>query len=465
MKPKTNPKELQYLKWSVKFFKFGYYILTVPTLAYWALKLARPLYVEKETFLNRLVRWSFLVIGGGTLPPEDLGAFRYGLKAFYDNIENASKAAETGRPVVWVEWVLSSEIINAFDAVPFLPEMVGVFGNMSGQAVPSLVVEEAESLGFAPENCSAIKITAGSFSLKQIPSPKLIVAGSHPCDSSVAAYQGIAHLTGAPVFYFDAPYWRNEDAFDYYEKNMWRLIDFLEKNLHRKMDWDKLKQVVENENRFNFYMQEICEMMRAIPSPASMATPIFAWMVREVCIGDANATEMARRMYEAVKNRYKKGIGIVKKEKLRVLWWNPTIAFLVHIFKWMEDEFGAVVVKDFIADVRMPQVDTSSQKTMIHDMARNHLYLAMARQCHGPVEFILSELGQTIEEYAPDCLIFTGHAGCKHGWGVIGIIKDYLKKRGMPSLFMNLDLFDQRHATEDDIKRWITEFFRSNGFV
>jgi len=24
---------------------------------------------------------------------------------------------------------------------------------------------------------------------------------------------------------------------------------------------------------------------------------------------------------------------------------------------------------------------------------------------------------------------------------------------------------DQRHATEDDIKRWITDFFRSNGFA
>jgi hypothetical protein len=89
----------------------------------------------------------------------------------------------------------------------------------------------------------------------------------------------------------------------------------------------------------------------------------------------------------------------------------------------------------------------------------------MARQCHGPVEFITSELEKAIDEYSADCLIFAGHAGCKHGWGAIGIIKDLLKKRGMPSLFMNMDIMDQRHATEDDIKRWITEFFRSNGFI
>jgi len=460
-----QPRPFQYLKWSADFLNFGYYLTAFPNLSYWALRLARPLYVRRETFFNRKFRYAALILGGGILPPEEIAAYHYGAKAFVDNMKGALKANELGRPVVWVEWIISSEIVNAFDALPFNPETLSVFGNMSGEDVPSQLMEEAESRGFAAENCSAIKVTAGSYMLKQIPRPTAIIAGSHPCDTNVSAYQSITHLTGAPAFYFDAPYWRDEDAFDYYEKNMWCLIDFLEKNLHQKLDWDRLKEVVENENRFNFYLQEICEMMRAIPSPSTMITPVFAWVVREIAIGDPNATEMARRIYEIVKARYEKGVGVVKKENIRVLWWNPPIAFFAYVFKWMEDEFGAVVVKDFIGDVRMPQIDTSSERAMIRDMAKNHLYLAMARQCHGPVEFILSELEQAIEEYSPDCLIFAGHAGCKHGWAVIGLIKDFLKKRGLPSLFMNMDIMDQRHATEDDIKRWITEFFRSNGFV
>jgi len=462
---KNNPKPFQYLKWSSSFLNFGYYLTTFPNLSYWALRLTRPLYVKRETFFNHKFRYAFLILGGGILPPEEIKAYHYGAKAFVDNMKNALKANENGKPVVWVEWILSSEIVNAFDAFPFNPETLNVFGNLSGQDVPSLLIEEAESAGFASEYCSAIKLTAGAYMLGQTPKPAAIIAGSHPCDTNVAAYQGIRHLTGAPVFFFDSPYWRDEDAFDYYEKNMWRLIEFLEKTLHQKINWERLKQIVDHENKFNFYMQEICEMMRAIPSPATMITPVFAWVVRELAIGDPNGTEMARRMYEVVKDRFKKGVGVVKKENIRVLWWNPPIAFFAYVFKWMEDEFGAVVVKDFIGDVQMPQIDTSSEKTMIRDMAKNHLYLAMARQCHGPVEFITQELEKAIDEYSPDCLIFAGHAGCKHGWAVIGIIKDLLKKRGLPSLFMNMDIMDQRHATEDDIKRWITEFFRSNGFV
>ena len=145
-------------------------------------------------------------------------------------MENAVKANENGKPVVWVEWILSSEIVNAFDAIPFNPETLNVFGNMSGQDVPSQLMEEAESAGFATEYCSAIKLTAGAYMLGQNPQPTAIIAGSHPCDTNVSAYQSIAHLTGAPVFFFDSPYWRDEDAFDYYEKNMWRSHRFPGKN-------------------------------------------------------------------------------------------------------------------------------------------------------------------------------------------------------------------------------------------
>ncbi|HNZ10501.1 MAG TPA: 2-hydroxyacyl-CoA dehydratase family protein [Smithellaceae bacterium] len=462
---KTKPKPLEYLKWSANFLKLGYYVTALPRFSYWGMKLVRPLYVNGETFLNRKVRWSLLTLGAGVLPPEEIKAYRYAVKVFSDNMNNAMNGGKMGKPVVWVEWILSNEIVGAFDALPFNPETLNVFGNMSGQDIPPLLIEEAESRGFAPEYCSAIKLTAGAYMLGQTPQPAAIIAGSHPCDTNVSGYQGISRLTGAPVFYFDAPYWRNDDSFKYYEKNMWDLVAFLEKSLHQKINWDKLREIVDNENTFNFYLHEICEMMRATPCPSTMISPLFAWVVRELAIGDPNGTEMTRILYDVVKNRYEKGIGVVKKENIRVIWWNPPIAFFTYVFKWMEDEFGAVVVKDFIGDVQVPQVDTSSEKTMIHDLARNHLFLAMARQCHGPVEFITQELEKAIDEYSPDCLIFAGHAGCKHGWGVIGIIKDLLKKRGLPSLFMNMDIMDQRHATEDDIKRWITEFFRSNGFA
>lgn len=202
MKAKLNPKPFEYLEWSAKFLKFGYRLSVLPYLGYWILRLSRPLYVDRETFFNRKFRFAFLILGGGILPPEEIRPYRLGAKAFVDNMENVIKAEQSGKPVVWVEWILSSEIVNAFDAIPFNPETLSVFGNLSGKDVPSRLMEEAENRGFATENCSAIKVTAGAYMLRQSPQPSAIIAGSHPCDTNVAAYQSIAHLTGAPVFFF-----------------------------------------------------------------------------------------------------------------------------------------------------------------------------------------------------------------------------------------------------------------------
>jgi benzoyl-CoA reductase/2-hydroxyglutaryl-CoA dehydratase subunit BcrC/BadD/HgdB len=458
-------KPLELLRFDNNLLKLAYLGSRFSTFQYWVMKALRPLYVNRETALNRTLRWPMLTLGAGLLPPEELKTYRFGLKAFIENFSAAIAASEKGDPIVWVEWILSSEIIGAFDVASFNPEVLNVFGNVNGGQFPPLLIEEAENKGVPIEYCSAIKLTIGSYLLKQIPQPSLIIAASHPCDTSVSAYQILEHITGAPTYVFDCPYWDDEDSFNYYEKNMWKLIEFLEAHLGRKINWDKLREVLQNVNKFNYYLQEISEMMKAVPSPGTMITLLYAWVVREAAIGSPHAAKMAEEMYKVVKGRFEKGIGVVKNEKIRVLWWNPPIAFFTYIFKWMEHEFGAVVVSDFIGKVTMPQIDTTSNQTMVQGLAKAHLYLAMGRQCRGPAEFITSELERAIHEYSPDCMIFAGHSGCKHGWGAIKIVQDVCRREKLPSLYMNIDIMDQRHANEDEIKRQISQFFRGNGFA
>jgi benzoyl-CoA reductase/2-hydroxyglutaryl-CoA dehydratase subunit BcrC/BadD/HgdB len=436
-----------------------------PRLAFLGLKLARPLYVNRENALNRTFRYGMLTMGAGLLPPGEFKAYMHGIRAMVDNFAQAMNARKEGRPLVWVEWILSSEIVAAFDALAFNAEALNVFGNVGGEATPSRLVEEAESLGVPPEYCSALKLTVGAYSLGQTPEPDLILSASQPCDTSVSAYQIMEYLTGVPTYTFDAPYWKDEESFAYYEKSVWEMISFMELHLGRPIDWDRLRVILDDVNAFNFYLQEITEMMRAVPSPCTMITPLYAWVVREICIGDPRATRMAKDMYTIVKKRYEQGRGVVPDERLRVVWWNPPFAFFTYIFKWMEHEFGAVVVNDFIGKVDIPKIDTSTEESMVHGLARSHLHLAMGRQCHGPVEFITGELEHAIRTYSADCLIFAGHNGCQHGWAVGKIIKDICRSAKIPALFLNADIMDQRHMNEAGIKREITEFFRSHGLV
>jgi len=190
-----------------------------------------------------------------------------------------------------------------------------------------------------------------------------------------------------------------------------------------------------------------------------------AWVTREISIRSSHALSLARELYFGVKKRYDAGAGVVKNEKIRVLLWFPPIAFFTYLFKWMENEFGAVIVADFIGQVSTVQVDTSSKENMIEGLAKTQMNLAMGRQCHGPVEFITDEMEKFIDDYSVDCMIFTGHQGCKHGWAALKIIQDICKKRGLPVLYLGVDIMDQRILDEQGVRDEITGFFRSHGWA
>jgi len=437
----------------------------IPRFATLLMYVLRPLYVPTtENLLNRKFRYGLLTMGAGLLTPDTFRAYGDGALAFVENFTDVLRAEKSGKPLVWVEWILNAEILAAFDVTPFCNAALNIFANVESMAAPSQIIEVAENQGTPVEYCSAMKLNVGAYLIKQIPAPDLIVAGSHPCDTNVSVAQTMEYLTGAPSFIFDVPYWKDDESFRYIERQIWDQIAFLEKHLGKKIDWDRLRKMLERVNEFNFYLGEICEMHKAIPCPGTMINLGYAWVVREINLKSPHALKMAKGLYQAVRKNYLAGRGIVKREKVRVLLWFPPIAFFTYIFKWMEDEFGAVIVADFIGQVSTVPIDTSTNETMIRDLARTQMHLAMGRQCHGPVEFITDEMERFFVDYNIDCMIFTGHQGCKHGWAAAKIIRDICGKRKMPALYLNLDIMDQRCLDEQGVKNEITKFFREQGW-
>lgn len=459
-------EHLKVMKFSRWLLIIIYYLSRLPLFTLFFMFILRPLYVPaRETWLNRKFRYGLLTFGAGLLSSDTLKAYGFGAKALADNFSEVLKANRDGKPVVWVEWILNAELLSAFNVSAFCSAALNIFANTESMAAPSMIIEEAEKQGTPVEYCSAMKLNVGAYLLKQIPQPALIIAGSHPCDTNVSVAQTMEYLTGVPSFVFDVPYWKDEDSFRYTEDQIWKQIDYIENFLGEKINWELLRETLDRVNRINFYLSEICEMHKAIPCPGTMINLGYAWIVREINLKSPYSLKMARGLYEAVKKNYLAGKGIIKEEKIRVLLWFPPIAFFTYLFKWMEHEFGAVIVADFIGQVSTFPIDTSTNESMIRDLARTQMHLAMGRQCHGPVEFITDEMEKFFDDYQVDCMIFTGHQGCKHGWAASKIIQDTCSNRKIPALYLTLDIMDQRCMDEQGIKNEITGFFKSQGWA
>lgn len=462
----TRHKPFEYIVWAEKYvIRAYYYCLAFPRIVTALTKIFIPLFMNRETFFNRLIRSAFLIVGGGMLKREDNRELRRGIRVVLNYMKSSGKqSGSDGRPVVWNGWCVSHEILSTFDVHIVVPEAMSVIGSFKGEESVARLLEAAEAQGIPSESCSASRVAVGSLLLDQQPRPDLIITSSHPCDSGVSAYPAIQYLTGAPMYVLDTPYWDDDRSYGYYEKNLWGMIRFLEKHLNKKMNWDLLKKVCEQENWTNYYLGEMSEMGRAIPCPVSVNLLIMGWILKLLAVGSSDVTHAVKGFYENARKRFDEGRGYGNREDIRVLFWDVPIAF-ANLFPWLEKEFGAVVVTDFIGRVNSPLIDISSEESMIRDLARVHLQVAMARNVRGPYEFITDEMERLIEEYSPDAMIFTGHNGCKHGSAVGSIKKNIVKRHGIPAVYMNTDIFDTRIASEDHIKRQITDFFRSSGLA
>lgn len=459
---KQNLKKMEVWRYQQRLLKLLIAVLRFPRLASATLKAASAIMPDEETLWNSGPRHSFSMLGGGLVKADDLAAMRYIYQDYEKHMERL--LSPNGRPVVWSEFNLSNELLRVFDVTAYIPEAISIMGHHLGTDLPVRLIEAAENAGLPTEYCSAGKAAIGAYLLGQAPEPDLIISSSHPCDSVVSSYQTLRFLTGKPLFPVDSPYWDDDEAYAYYAQNLWDLVDFLEKNTGQKMDWEALRVVCQSMNEANRHLQEYTEMARAVPSPVNLTCLLLGWQHGIAAMGSANSAVYAKTIRDNAAKRLEKGEGYFKKEKIRVIWYDIPIAF--HFMEpWLNKTFGAVTVADFMGRVSQTQIETTSPETMIRDLAKTHLRIAMARQCRGPAEFFTAELARIVEEYSGDCFIFTRHQGCKIAWAMGKLVRDVCARAGKPALFLAVDSFDSRLVGEAAIKKQISDFFYEQGLA
>ena len=427
-------------------------------------KMLKPL-LRFDGLFSYFQRNQIMLMSSQAMTPAFWYAMLPGHEVFRNILGPVINRETSDKPVVWLEWCLSTDLILAFEALPLIPEtLVAAPLMLIGLEPVETLIDLAEQAGVPQEYCSASRSAIGAVLAEQYPRPDCMVTVSHPCDSMVSSYQTLEYLTNVPTYRLDTPYWDDRRSLDYYTRDLWGLIAFLEKQLNRRLDFDRLREHLEEVNKTNELLTEINEMYRSVPCPGSGFIFSLTWMVREGGRGTPEVTEMARRLHTVMRQRVKAGKGAVKKEKIRVIWFDVPIAFY-PLMTWMEETFGAVVVVDLVGYVDSPPIDTSTPESMVEGLAASYMNLTMARQFHGPLELYHRDVKRICREYQADCFICAGHAGCKHGWASVRLLKEEMKKIGMPILVLTSDIFDLRLTNEARLKEQITEFFITNGLA
>lgn len=369
------------------------------------------------------------------------------------------QAKELGKPVAWFNFGIPPEIFIAMDIIPQQIENLVATAASFPEAKWTECIDIAHQ--YVPDYlCSAHKGALGAIIGGYLPKPDIIVGSSHPCDSSRAAHSMIAGHFNIPYFPIDIPYSDDEIAEQYVAMQVEKLIEFLEETIGKKLDLDKLRQVIKNSNDALKYIRGIRNLRKLIPCPTGGSDLLLDAGVNTNLSGTIAAAEYFKNRYEKSKEKADKKQGFIPEERKRLAYLYTPTFFNPGILNWLATEHGAVVVTDMM-DYRLyePIEDLSDPQKINLGLARKFILLPMAMHFRGPSKYFIDFVINSCRDYKVDGAIFTGGMACRSAWALAKLAKDALRDElNIPMLPIEADVGDARIVSDDEMKGKMEDF-------
>ncbi len=335
-------------------------------------------------------------------------------------------------------------------------------------------IEGSENMGIGTDLCTAIRLPIYYIENGLMPVPTAVLGLLYPCDGAPMLHQVLEHNKAwkdVPIYNCDPPYTSDERAVEYFADELRRMADFLQKHTGKTLDMKKLVEVCEESNRSYTLWQEYNELRRSVPCPHGWEIGGAQAFAISQCFvaGDPRCTDWFRQLYKCGELKIQAGKGASAtegwKEKIRLFWFDiMPYGWIFELMPWLEEEMGAVIVMDMFSNFPYTLIDTSSEKTIFHGLAkRNLLDAPMIRQARGTAENFSNDISRIVKDYKIDCVIWPGHMGHKDGAATTGIMRETCGDLGVPFLHIGLDLFDRSYTNPEEVRDKVSEYFRGMG--
>lgn len=373
---------------------------------------------------------------------------------YYTRLLNAR---EEGKFVAAHTVFFPSEIIYAMDIIPMHTEtttwMMALF--LGEQAE---ILSAGAELGLVPEICSPHRGLAGAFALGALPRPDVMLWSNLICDNTAKSGELIMELNDCPGFYLDHPFQRTEAEEKYLIEELEDMIRFLEDKSGRKMDWDKLSQIVARMDEQMELFRQINELRKAVPSPFHTQGFLQLLTVDYLCPGQPEAIAYLEAVRQELVEMVREGKGAVSPERFRLMTLFIPPMYLMGFLEKMGQEYGAVsVVEPLFTRWAEGSLDPAKP---LESVAKKAAMIPERRSMYGPLgEPALRDIIDCAEQYKVDGAIYWAFMGCRHTCATVKLFKDILNEIDVPVLTVDCDIVDPTINSEEEIRGKLEQFF------
>jgi len=395
------------------------------------------------------------------------------------------ESALEGKPIAWVMvGCLAEELLQAMDVTPIYTENYATVCASRGEAEPFMDVAAAD--GFSNLICGYTMTGLGyALRMKELgevppdaplggmPKPTMLIGSSIVCDPRYKWYQTLGRYLDTPYYTFDV-LWPPLDAdiqerkgyyLDYLMDGLRGLVAFLEENTGKKIDMDRLSEIVATAEETRRIWWKVHELRKAVPAPMPAQDMLNCIVPGMFMTGEQDALDFYRKLYDEVKYRVDNKIGTIPNEKYRLLWsgglppWHS-----MGIFKYFET-LGAVFVTEMAYNYGEPADIPDRITDPLERLALGFFqiftnYFERARKGCG--DAMVQRMLDFIEDYKIDALVNHGTISCRAT--TIGqthqgnVIREYVK---VPILYIETDIIDSRTFSEAYLKGQIDAFIET----
>lgn len=394
--------------------------------------------VRKLIKLGYSLEYGFLAVAGDRSLPKSLRYLaKLCMKFTLEPIKNPQNTA-------FVNVFTPTEFLHAFGMNFQLIEALSSY--MSGTKFEDTLIDKAETLGVADSLCSYHKTFIGAALSGVIEKPKFAITTTMACDGNVNTFRCLSDFYGIERFVIDIPYEYSEDAKEYVKEQLKEMVEFIEDNLHKKLNENKLKEIIINENKSIDYYNSYLKKLENRYFTNTLTSEMYKIFATHPGMGRADTLKFFKLLDEDIS---KCPEGITGK---RFLW--------VHLLPFYSKSIKALLDKNEINQLLISDMNVDSlQKIDLDDIYGSIAKKLILNKFNGPYSRRAENILKYSEKFNADGVINFCHFGCRQSNGGSMILKDLLDKNNIQSISIDGDGVDRRNGQDGQNKTRLEAFF------
>lgn len=346
----------------------------------------------------------------------------------------------------------NSAVVNLFfpcellHASNIIPEAVEGFAcYLNGAYCERFFIDYIENIGMPKTLCSYHKALLGAAYSGILPRPRFVMFTSMICDSNIITFRELAEFWGIPMFMIDIPNNINERSIGYVENQLKDAVSFIEDNIDKKFDYEKLREVIRRENKSLKLYNEFLDMLSEKFIPNDVTSEMYKVFFTHILMGTKEAEKYFKLLLD---DAYKYSEDY---RSIRILWchtipnWQGTLKEVFNNNKKYQ-----LLCSDLNFDYINELDEDNPLRALAIKLLSNNLL--------GPVERRIKKVLEMAEYLNANGVVYFNNWGCKKTIGGSLLTKKILEENGIPVLILDGDGCDRENINDGQMKTRLQAF-------